>query len=82
MVLWGSGAEPAPPKPIEGTETLRARTKAEDSPPQPTLVIPRETEIADRRPQPRAIIPAGAPVSLRGLAIRRQQERGVDVIYG
>jgi len=37
--LWAS-AEPAPPK-LEGTGTLRVKTKAEDSPPQPTLAIPR-----------------------------------------
>jgi hypothetical protein len=67
----------------EGTETVRARTKTED-PPRLTFppLPPGETEVPDRRPQPRAIIPAGAPVSLRGLAIRRQQERGIDVLYG
>ena len=74
-MLWGGAAEP--PK-LEGTGgTLKHRTNTD--PPQPMLAIPPEAEVADRRPQPRAIIPAGAPVSLRGLAILRQRERGLDL---
>lgn len=76
--LWGSirSAEPASPK-LEGTGgTVKFRTNAEDSPPQPRLAIPAEAEIADRRPQPPPIIPAGAPISYRGLSIRLAQERG------
>jgi hypothetical protein len=80
--LWAS-AEPTPPKPIEGTETLRTKTNAEDSPPRPHLAAPPETEVVQRPYRPyQAYLPAGAPVSLRGLAIRRQQERGIDVVYG
>jgi hypothetical protein len=83
--LWAASAEPTPPEPIEGTEPLRIRTKAttEDSPPGPMLAAPPETEVVQRPYRPyQAYLPPGAPVSLRGLAIRRQQERGVDVVYG
>jgi hypothetical protein len=75
--LWSGDrrAEPAPPKP-EGTETLRFRTKAEDSPPQPTLTAPPEAEVVRRPPRP--TIPAGAPVSYRGLSILLRQERGLE----
>lgn len=80
-MLWAS-TEPTPPKP-EGTETLfgaRTKTETEDSP-GPRLSIPAECEVAGG-PPPRPTIPAGAPISLRGLALRRAQERGVDVLYG
>jgi hypothetical protein len=77
--LWAGGAEPTPPK-LEGEgTTVKFKSRDESG---PRLAIPREAEVADRRPQPQAIIPAGAPVSLRGLAIRLQQERGVDSVYG
>jgi hypothetical protein len=80
--LWGGGAEPTPPK-LEGEgTTVKFKSRDEKWPPQPRLAIPPETAVADRRPQPRAIIPAGAPISSRGLAIRRQQERGIDIIHG
>jgi hypothetical protein len=77
--LWGgSGSEPAPK--TEGTGNLFRTRKAEDSPPEPLLSIPRECEVAYR--PPRAPLAPGAPVSVRGLAIRRQQERGIDAVYG
>jgi hypothetical protein len=71
--LWGGAAEPTPPK-LEGTPTtLRARMKAEDSPPpQPALSIPRECEVVRRPPAPR--IPAGAVINLRGLGELRRRE--------
>jgi hypothetical protein len=83
--LWAS-AEPAPPEPIrkpEGTPTLRARIQDENEP-RATLAAPIEARALrwDDGPPPGPTIPAGAKVSLRGLAIRRQRERGVDVIYG
>jgi hypothetical protein len=78
--LWGSrSVEPIPPK-LEGT-TVKSRIRDENGP-RPTLPRTVGTEVAVGGPERRPTIPAGAPVSLRGLAIRRQQERGVDVIYG
>ena len=69
--LWGSGSEPAPPKPDEGIEPVfRAKPKAE--PPQPMLSIPSEAEVVRRPPRP--TIPAGAPVNLAGLAELRRRE--------
>jgi hypothetical protein len=60
----------------EGTRTV-FRTKPEESPPQPQprLAIPMECEVAGGAP-PRPTIPVGAPISYRGLTIRRQQDSG------
>jgi hypothetical protein len=73
ITLWGSGAEP------EGKPMFRARTPAEDSPPQPTLAIPPEAEVAGGpAPWPYQVaVPPGAAISLRGAAIRRQQQSGL-----
>jgi hypothetical protein len=82
--LWGSGAGPAPP-PIENLRTGPRIMKVDDStPPRATMAAPLETRVRqwDDGPPPRPTIPAGAPVSLRGLAIRRLQERGIDSVYG
>ena len=82
--LWG-GAEPTPPElETEGTP-MKFRTRGDEtgSPPQPTLAVPPEAEVVQRPYRPyQAYLPPGAPVSLRGLAIRRQQERGIDPVYG
>jgi hypothetical protein len=68
----------------EGTDPVRVRTNPEpDAAPRPHLAIPREAEVVQRPYRPyQAYAPAGALISLRGLAIRLQQERGIDVIYG
>jgi hypothetical protein len=69
--LW---AEPAPPKPEGKPTTVIFRTKAEDSPPQPTLPRPLGTEIASGGPERRPYLPPGVPVNLAGLAeLRRRQ---------
>jgi hypothetical protein len=71
--LWGTrSAEP------EGMPMFRARTPAEDSPPQPTLAIPPEAEVAGGpAPWPYQVqVPPGA-ISLRGAAIRRLQLSGL-----
>jgi hypothetical protein len=78
-MLWGS-TEPSPPK-AEGTETLfGARTEIlEDSPPGPRMAIPDEAQVVRRPARPyQAYLPPGAPVSLRGLAILRRQEQGLE----
>jgi hypothetical protein len=76
--LWDA-PEPAKPRPIEGTETLfgtRTKAEAEGSPPGPALSVPAECEVAGG-PPPWPTAPAGAPISLRGVAIRRLQDSGV-----
>jgi hypothetical protein len=74
--LWA--AEPAAPK-LESTGgTLKHRTHTDD-PPQPLLAIPVEAQViyASGRP-PRAPLAPGAPISLRGLAVLRRQEQGLE----
>jgi hypothetical protein len=72
--LWG-GADP--PK-LESTGgTLKHRTNNTD-PPGPRLAIPPEAQtVYAYGPPPGPTAPAGAPISLRGVAIRRLQDSGV-----
>ena len=80
--LWGHRrAKPVPPKLEETGGIVKHQTNTD--PPGPTLAAPPETMVLHRPYRPyQAYLPAGAPVSLRGLAIRRQQERGIDPVYG
>lgn len=80
--LWGS-AKPAPPKLERTGGTVKFGTRADDdSPPRPRLAIPAEAAVEGlRRPQPLPFVPTGSPVSLRGLALRREQERDIDPVW-
>ncbi len=80
--LWGirSVEPPETSENLDESRTLRARKVDDVTPPRPTLAAPIETRAQwDDGPPARPTIPAGAPVSLRGLAILRQRERGLDL---